>query len=159
MLVHLAMTLSAVDGWGLPWDNQTSSLSSNESAITGGADGAHDQRQLQGFWDRFDGKPGFRKIDPSAEILCTANCDECGDHFFGHGYNCDYGCDHLGCMMAEGGSSCDHNCNGFWGIGGCLDDCDTGCNRPIHSACRASDLTLEQNPQYSVLRSASQEHC
>eukprot|EP00321_Phaeocystis_globosa_P014915 CAMPEP_0118811006 /NCGR_PEP_ID=MMETSP1162-20130426/1371_1 /TAXON_ID=33656 /ORGANISM="Phaeocystis Sp, Strain CCMP2710" /LENGTH=31 /DNA_ID= /DNA_START= /DNA_END= /DNA_ORIENTATION= len=31
------MTLSAVDGWGLPWDDQTSSLSSNESAITGGA--------------------------------------------------------------------------------------------------------------------------
>ena len=24
---------------------------------------------------------------------------------------------------------------------------------------RASDLTLEQNPQYSVLRSATQEHC
>mgnify|MGYP004023874111 CR=1 FL=1 len=24
---------------------------------------------------------------------------------------------------------------------------------------RASDLTLEQNPQYSVLRSASQEQC
>eukprot|EP00321_Phaeocystis_globosa_P014852 CAMPEP_0118815156 /NCGR_PEP_ID=MMETSP1162-20130426/4009_1 /TAXON_ID=33656 /ORGANISM="Phaeocystis Sp, Strain CCMP2710" /LENGTH=32 /DNA_ID= /DNA_START= /DNA_END= /DNA_ORIENTATION= len=32
------MTLSAVDGWGMPPDdNKTSSLSSNESAITGGA--------------------------------------------------------------------------------------------------------------------------
>ena len=55
MLVHLAMTLSTVHGWALPSDNKTSSLSSNESAITGGADGARDSRQLEGFWDRADG--------------------------------------------------------------------------------------------------------
>ena len=76
MLVHLAITLSAVDGWGLPWDDQTSSLSSNESAITGGADGARDRRQLEGFWDRFDGiEARFPKTDPSAapKPPCTAN--------------------------------------------------------------------------------------
>ena len=39
MLVYLAMMLSTVHGWGLPSDNKTSSLSSNESEITGGADG------------------------------------------------------------------------------------------------------------------------
>ena len=48
MLVYLAMTLSTVHGWGLPSDNKTSSLSSNESAITRGADGARARRQLQG---------------------------------------------------------------------------------------------------------------
>ena len=48
MLVHLAMTLSTVHGWGLPSDdNKTSSLASNESAITGGADGPRDRRYFR----------------------------------------------------------------------------------------------------------------
>ena len=34
---------------------QSASGTSNESAITGGADGARDSRQLEGFWDRADG--------------------------------------------------------------------------------------------------------
>ena len=49
MLVHLAMMLSTVHGWVLPSDDKAhdSSLSSHESAITGGVDGASDRRQLR----------------------------------------------------------------------------------------------------------------
>ena len=49
-------SLSAVNGWVLPSDDkahdsyQTSSLSSYESATTGGVDGAHDRRQLASRW-------------------------------------------------------------------------------------------------------------
>ena len=48
MLVHLAMMLSTVHGWVLPSDDKAhdASLSSHESAITGGVDGARDRRQL-----------------------------------------------------------------------------------------------------------------
>ena len=68
MLVHLAMTLSAVDCWGLPWDNKTSSLSSNESAITGGADGARDRRQLNSGSCNAD-------CDDSCDGSCNSSCD------------------------------------------------------------------------------------
>ena len=112
MLVHLAMTLSTVHGWGLPSDNKTSSLSSNESAITGGADGARDRRQAAVVW------------------RCTASCDDCT--LWG---GCDYSCDHRACTSAEGGSVCNANCDWFLSIGGCDDDCDVGCNHPIHSDC------------------------
>ena len=49
MLVHLAMMLSTVHGWMLPSDDKAhdASLSSHESAITGGVDGARDRRQLR----------------------------------------------------------------------------------------------------------------
>jgi hypothetical protein len=49
MLVHLAMMLSTVHGWVLPSDDKAhdSSLSSHESAITGGVDGVSDRRQLR----------------------------------------------------------------------------------------------------------------
>ena len=43
MLVQLAMTLSTIHGWSLPVDDKASSLSSHESAITGGFDGARDR--------------------------------------------------------------------------------------------------------------------
>jgi hypothetical protein len=46
MHVHLAITLSTVHGWVLPSDDKASSLSSHESAITGGVDGARARRQL-----------------------------------------------------------------------------------------------------------------
>ena len=48
MLVHLAMMLSKVSGWGLPSDGKThdSHLSSHESAIMGEVDGARDRRRL-----------------------------------------------------------------------------------------------------------------
>ena len=46
MLFFLAITLSTVHGWVLPSVDKTSSLSSHESAITGGVDGARDRRQL-----------------------------------------------------------------------------------------------------------------
>ena len=115
MLVHLAMTLSTVHGWALPSDNKTSSLSSNESAITGGADGARDSRQLEGFWDRADGiEPRFQKIRNTP--TCTGSCDE--------GI---LGCDTMRCNSAQGGYNCRYNCDGFFGWGGCDDDCDSGC--------------------------------
>ena len=96
MLVHLAMTLSAVDGWGLPWDNKTSSLSSNESAITGGADGARDRRQLN--WG-------------SCNAGCTGSCDGCTSSCDGHwSWGMKVGCD----------DSCDDSCDSCtfrWGGG------------------------------------------
>ena len=49
MLVHIAMTLSTVHGWSLlPVDDKASSLSSHESAITGGVDGARRQLKASG---------------------------------------------------------------------------------------------------------------
>ena len=48
MLVHLAIMLSAVNGWVLPSDDKAhdSPLSLHESAIMGGADGSRARRQL-----------------------------------------------------------------------------------------------------------------
>ena len=48
MLVHLAITLSTVHGWVVPSDDKASSLSSHESAITGGIDGARRQLKASG---------------------------------------------------------------------------------------------------------------
>ena len=44
MLVHLAMMLSKVSGWGLPSDDKAND-SSHESEITGEVDSARDRRQ------------------------------------------------------------------------------------------------------------------
>ena len=119
MLVHLAMTLSTVHGWGLPSDNKRSSLSSNESAITGGADGARDRRQAA-VWQ------------PPPKPICDGSCDGCGGAF---SFSCDYSCDHRRCTSAEGGSGCKSNCDWFWSIGGCDDDCDLGCPWNIQTDC------------------------
>ena len=62
MLVHLAMTLPTVHGWALPSDNKTSPFSSNESAITGGVDGARDRRQLS-------------HLTSSCHSSCDSSCD------------------------------------------------------------------------------------
>ena len=48
MLVFLAITLSTVHGWVIPSDDKASSLSSHESAITGGIDGARRQLKASG---------------------------------------------------------------------------------------------------------------
>ena len=117
MLVHLAMALSTVHGWGLPSHDKTSSLSSNESAITGGADGAHDQRQLLS--------------DAAAAALdawltpCDGSCDESCNGFFG-GHPCFSSCDLLTCTSAEGGDYCGEDCDGFFG-GLCDSKCNHNC--------------------------------
>ena len=99
MLVHLAMTLSTVHGWSLPEpvDNKALSLSSHESAITGGVDGSRDRRQLA----------------PPGCFGCNESCDGCDascDGFFGG--SCDSSCD----------SSCDNGCDL-----GCDNSCDSTC--------------------------------
>ena len=75
-LVYLAVTLSTVDGWGMPSDNKTSPLSSNESAITGEADGARAWRQLQG-----------------CNGGCDASCDVCDSYCNTCDSSCDGSCD------------------------------------------------------------------
>ena len=77
MLVHVAMTLSTVDGWGMPSDNKTSSLSSNESAITGGADGARARRQLQGW--QLQGCNGSCDASCNNVKVCEDSCDRSYD--------------------------------------------------------------------------------
>ena len=53
MLVHLAMMLSKVSGWGFPSDDTAhdSPLLSHESAITGEVDSARDGRRLASSCD------------------------------------------------------------------------------------------------------------
>ena len=129
MLVYLAMTLPAVDGWGIPSDNKTSSLSLNESAITGGADGARDRRQLQFgipggcyWWTR----PG------NCDESCDGSCDDMCN------WDCDGSCDR----------SCDESCDGRWGLicdegcdNLCNDDCDDWCNKGCDSCDSGCDTT------------------
>ena len=104
MLVHLAMTLSTVHGWGVPSDNKTSSLSSNESAITGGADGARDRRQANVWWcDRSCDED----CDGSCDITCNCGCDDSCDGWVGN--MCNHGCDR--CCNEGCNSSCDAGCD------------------------------------------------
>mmetsp|Transcript_19235 Transcript_19235/g.48348 ORF Transcript_19235/g.48348 Transcript_19235/m.48348 type:complete len:164 (+) Transcript_19235:318-809(+) len=130
MLVHLAMTLSAVNGWGMrsvQYENKTSSLSSNESAITGGADGAqHDRRQL----------------DPSS---CNAGCNDSCDGYFLWYYGPKYGCDD----SCDSCDSCDESCgdNGWFGGGECDDGCDSCvCDASCDTGCDSScDVTCDHS--------------
>ena len=131
MLVHIAMTLSTVHGWSLPEpvDDKSSSLSSHESAITGGVDGSRDRRQLSAA------ARGCFSCDESCDG-CDASCDG----FLGWGdlardgcdSSCDFDCD-AGCDRWRFGScdaSCDDRCDGFFGgscDSGCDDSCDTSC--------------------------------
>ena len=85
MLVHLAMTLPTVHGWALPSDNKTSPFSSNESAITGGVDGARDRRQLDNC---------------NYFLVCTSNAG---------GSWCNHDCDFWGIFSCD--SYCDHGCD------------------------------------------------
>ena len=62
MLVFLAITLSTVHGWVIPPDDKASFLSSHESAITGGVDGARDRRQLS-------------HLTSSCHSSCDSSCD------------------------------------------------------------------------------------
>jgi hypothetical protein len=67
MLVHLAMMLSTVHGWVLPSDDKAhdASLSSHESAITGGVDGARDRRQLAYYCDfSWSARPVLARVLP-----------------------------------------------------------------------------------------------
>jgi hypothetical protein len=121
MLVHIAMTLSTVHGWSLlPVDDKASSVSSHESAITGGVDGARDRRQLA--------PAGCFSCDES----CDGSCDHACDHdVFGGGCDsdCDSDCD-ASCDALESScdSGCDEHCDGFLGVGLCDESCDGSCD-------------------------------
>ena len=149
MLVHLAMTLSAVDGWGLPWDNKTSSLSSNESAITGGADDARDRRQLD--WSHWS----------SCNADCDGSCDGCssscdGYWSWGTKYGCNDSCDtscNESCSWWSGcDSGCDGTCDGSCTQGcdsGCTSSCDSSCNLACDDSCDESCFTSSTGFQHS----------
>ena len=112
MLVHIAMTLSTVHGWSLPEpvDDKASSLSSHESAITGGVDGSRDRRQLSAA------ARGCFSCDESCDG-CDASCDG----FWGWGDIARDGCD----------SSCDFDCDAGcdrWRFGSCDASCDDFCD-------------------------------
>ena len=108
MLFHLAITLSTVHGWVISSDDKASSLSSHESAITGGIDGA--RRQLKasgcsGSWSvcppaprpllhitLFDAWPPFARSD-SGTCTSEGSCDGSCSRYFLIDMNCyfDYG--------------------------------------------------------------------
>ena len=64
MLVHLAMMLSKVSGWGLPSDDKA-----HESAIRGEVDSARDGRRLasscDGSWSVFPPQPSIPSFLPN----------------------------------------------------------------------------------------------
>ena len=73
MLLHLAMMLSKVSGWGLPSDLVkdliTAYDSSHESVITGEVDGARDRRRLASSCDGWSVRPPRPSFPPLRSCL------------------------------------------------------------------------------------------